>query len=101
MNTIKDGSNAMLQIRDIDCYTEQGLETGSRDVRINSQIFYRYRIIFALWAHRSIVIGNWSLICLSIITYPPFMLLFLREDTRNLRRRAISLCATSGETVLL
>ena len=28
-------------------YTEQGLETGSRDARINSQIFYRYRIISA------------------------------------------------------
>ena len=31
---------------------EQGLETGSRDARINSQIFYRYRIISALPAHR-------------------------------------------------
>ena len=34
-------------------YTEQGLETGSRDARINSQIFYRYRIISALPAHRA------------------------------------------------
>ena len=69
---------------------EQGLEMRSCDAHINSQILCLIYIISALWVHRFIVIGNWSLICLSIITYPPFMLLFLREDTRNFKKKSYS-----------